>query len=111
MNVNGTCFNVLKFVFGSWRFPIKPPKNNVLFISEPHGELFCFILPTLGARYEYFNNQNYFVYLYATFVSNHRQSNSKLHHAAAEMNKVDVLYSIGMKSSNNFVITAINKII
>lgn len=90
-----------------------PDKNrkNVLFISEPHGELFCFILPTLGARYEYFNNQNYFVYLYAIFISNHRQSNSKLHHAAAEMNKVDVLYSIGMKLSNNFVITAINKII
>ena len=86
-------------------------KKNVLLISEPHGELFCFILPTLGARYEYFNNQNYFVYLYAIFVSNHRQSNSKLHHAAAEMNKVDVLYSIGMKSSNNFEITAINKII
>ena len=27
------------------------------------------------------------------------------------MNKVDVLYSIGMKTSNNFVITAINNII
>ena len=48
-----------------------------------------------------FNNHNYFVYLYAIFVSNHRQSNSKLHHAAAEMNKVDVLYSIGMKTSSN----------
>ena len=59
-----------------------------------------------------FNNHSYyFVYLYAIFVSNHRQSNSKLHHAAAEMNKVDVLYSIGMKTSSNFVITAINKII
>ena len=58
-----------------------------------------------------FNNHNYFVYLYAIFVSNHRQSNSKLHHAAAEINKVDVLYSIGMKTSNSFVITAINNII
>ena len=58
-----------------------------------------------------FNNQNYLVYLYAIFVSNHRQSNSKLHHAAAEMNKVDVLYSIGMKTSSNFVVTAINNII
>ena len=58
-----------------------------------------------------FNNQNYFDYLYAIFVSNHRQSNSKLHHSAAEMNKVDVLYSIGMKTSNNFVITAIINII
>ena len=27
------------------------------------------------------------------------------------MNKVDVLYSIGMKTSNNFVIKAINNII
>ena len=27
------------------------------------------------------------------------------------MNKVDVLYSIGMKTSSNFVITAINNII
>ena len=58
-----------------------------------------------------FNDQNYFVYLYAIFVWNHRQSNATLHHAAAEMNKVDVLYSIGMKTSSNFVITAINKII
>ena len=58
-----------------------------------------------------FNNQNYFVFLYAIFVSNHRQSNSKLHHAAAEMNKVDVLYSIGMKTSSNFVTTAIHNII
>ena len=58
-----------------------------------------------------FNNQNYLVYLYAIFVSNHRQSNSKLDHAAAEINKVDVLYSIGMKTSNSLVITAINNII
>ena len=105
-----TCFNVLKFIFGSWHWLIKTKK--------------CFIYSTLNLTASYFvllfsplepgmnfNNQNYFVYLYAIFVSNHRQSNSKLHHAAAEMNNVDVLYSIGMKSSNNFVITAINKII
>ena len=69
--------------------------------------VFFFLLLEPGMN---FNNQNYFVYLYAISVSNHRQSNSKLRHAAAEMNKVDVLYSIGKKTSSNFVITAINNI-
>ena len=51
-NVQWTIFDIVKFILVS-RSLEEYNKRNVLFIADPQDDLFCFIPPSLAAKYEF----------------------------------------------------------
>ena len=51
-NVQWTIFDIVKFILVS-RSLEEYNKRNVLFIADPQDDFFCFIPPSLAAKYEF----------------------------------------------------------